>query len=238
MFEQLLFPPEELVERQPVSDLVSRLREKCRACELSLLAVNRAAPGLFWEGSLESADIAFLADQPQPACWVLGKFLAGHGREELERWLRLLDISFERCAGLYLIQCHSARREGRTHRQVDPSEQVLSACFPARALKVLQAMPGLRAVVTLGELAARTLLGTRQLFKHLEGCWCGHDLLPGVAIYCLPHPAEVSVNDMGKRGSELREFLRNFRREYLETGRVLEVLKESEKARKDMRCRT
>jgi uracil-DNA glycosylase len=110
----------------------------------------------------------------------------GRAGQTLRRWLEMDEETFYAtfyCASV--TRCYPGKPpSGRGDRTPTPEEQRLCARWREHELRLLQ--PGL--IVTVGGLAARTLLGTKSVTE----CVGQRFELDGVPAIPLPHPSGAS----------------------------------------------
>jgi uracil-DNA glycosylase len=110
----------------------------------------------------------------------------GRAGQTLRRWLDLGDDElYETFYCASVTRCYPGReRSGRGDRTPTPEEQRLCARWRDHELRILR--PGL--IVTVGGLAARTLLGVRSV-SECVGVLYRYEGVPAVP---LPHPSGAS----------------------------------------------
>jgi uracil-DNA glycosylase len=110
----------------------------------------------------------------------------GRAGQTLRRWLELADDEFYAtfyCASV--TRCYPGKPpSGRGDRTPTPEEQRLCAVWRERELRLLKP----KLIVTVGGLAARTLLGVRSVTE----CVGGRYELNGAVAIPLPHPSGAS----------------------------------------------
>jgi uracil-DNA glycosylase len=110
----------------------------------------------------------------------------GRAGQTLRRWLELADDEFYAtfyCASV--TRCYPGKPpSGRGDRTPTPEEQRLCAVWREHELRLLKP----KLIVTVGGLAARTLLGVRSVTE----CVGGRYELNGVVAIPLPHPSGAS----------------------------------------------
>jgi uracil-DNA glycosylase family 4 len=119
--------------------------------------------------------------------------LVGRSGQEFERWMKLIGINVRTELWISnVIQCQPQKgiKDGKPAQDHPKSDEIV-ACFGPRSMRVLQAMPNLEVVITMGWVAAKALLGGEPGIKTHEGQWFESSLLPGKAIFCLVHPSYV-----------------------------------------------
>ncbi len=224
---------EDQAEKDDVGTIIQELKAHCTDCRLGFLPANKNSKGFFSQGD-PGAKIAVLADYPYPIDILMNKFLEDGGFQEWQRWILSTGLKPKDLFHLYVIQCRTAvdsvKDQKKTYRI--PNQDEINRCFPSRALKALQAMPNLEVVLALGPIAAKALLGGEVTKKSHEGLWFGTDLLPGVAVYCLPHPRDVAESDTSNQRGRALQLLEFFRNEYLsEDKKILGILSQTRASR-------
>lgn len=221
-------------EKQDVKAIIKSLMPHCTNCRLGFLPANINSKGFFIQGNPD-ARVAVLADYPYPIDLLLNKFLSNEGTEEFQKWILSTSLKPSDLCYLYLVQCRTpeAPANGRSSRKTykPPEQDEISKCFSERTLKVLREMPNLEVVLSLGPLVTKTLISGEVTKKSHEGLWFGSDLLPGVAIYCLPHPRDVANSDTSNQRGRALQLMEFFKNEYLNSGKILGILKETKTER-------
>lgn len=211
----MLFDLDEL-GKEDIKTVMDQLTVTCLDCRLSFLhPYNR---GLLYRGN-PLAKIAVLAEAPGDKETELGQPLVGNSGREWERWAASIGLNTEKeVFHTNVIQCQPKKvlREGKL-QQEPPDKDEIKACFAPRGLRVLKAMPNLEAIITLGWVAARALLGGEPKSRTHEGNWFESNVLPGVAIFCLVHPSYVLRDPTPEKDLRVAECMRAFKREYLDT---------------------
>jgi len=208
-----------------VQELTDELQKKCTACRLGMLAANEHGSGFFFRGSL-NAEVAAVTDYPLPVDLLAYSFLGHPAGDEFQKWILRTGLHPKNLFTTYLVQCKTPEAAGNSGQKTcrPPLPEEIQACFFSRTLPVLKALPNLEVVLALGHQAAKTLLGSKEASKHLQGNWFGTDLLPGAAIFCLPHPREIASRDSAMQRGRLYEFLEFFSNEYVAGKKILQVL--------------
>lgn len=111
-----------------------------------------------------------------------------------------------------------------------PDATEIKSCFPSRCLRILSAMPNLEVVVTLGWVAAGTILGEKASTRTHEAQWFTTKLLPGVPIFPLVHPSFVLRDPSIEKTKAVENCLLAFKREYVDTKKILTIVKENANA--------
>jgi hypothetical protein len=127
-------------------------------------------------------------------------------------------------------QPHKIEKEGKMQQEA-PDKDEITACWVPRGLRVLKAMPNLEAVITLGWVAAKALLGGEPKSKTHEGNWFESTALPGIAIFCMVHPSFVLREPSPEKDSRVAECMKSFKREYLENKKCHLLAQEVKKHR-------
>ncbi len=132
---------------------------------------------------------------------------AARAGQTLRRWLELDEETFD---GLFycasVTRCYPGRTTGRGDRTPTPAEQRLCSTWRTEELRLLR--PTL--VITVGALAARTIVGATTLTECVGKSYLADDAV----VIPLPHPSGASawLNDPVNRG-RLGKALTHARRE-------------------------
>ena len=222
-FFELLKQPE---VRETVEDVVRELRAKapCDRCSLSVL--NPSNRGVMYRGN-PAAKIAILDIAPGGEEMQQGRPLAGRAGGVFEKWMSYLKIDTKQDVFITsVVQCappFSKDKEGYPVQRA-PNTNELAACWYPRSLRMIQAMANLECVVILGFPAAQAICGGKPIAKTHEGRWFVSSLLPGIPIFCLDHPL-LGVGATPEKKGKTKVILDCFRREYLETRKVVGIAK-------------
>jgi uracil-DNA glycosylase family 4 len=210
--------------------ILQALKGNCRNCRLGVTS-DKTNDGVTYAGNPNSR-VAILGDMPEVSGTMLTKRLpiAGEPQGRLQGWLKAVGLQEEDIFFINVVQCKTSKGKAKNAEIRAPFNEEIDACFPFRALRVLQANTKLEVVITLGWTAAGALIGRvpepRQ--KSHEGQWFGTDLLPGVAVFCLDHPREFCGSEVeARRVGRLRQYLNFFLSEYLDprTSKIMQILK-------------
>lgn len=202
--------------------------EPCQDCRIGLRWPNNR--GLVYRGN-PRARMAALSEAPGGSEMEMGQAMVGKAGQLLDTWFSYLSMNPNQEAFIInIVQCQPplVKKEGRM-QQRPPEKDEIATCFPARALRVLRAMPNLEVVWTLGWAAARALLGGEPGVKTHEGSWFLTDLLPGVPVYCMVHPSYLLREPGEEKEGRVLECLDGLRRLYLDTGKVVRLARETQK---------
>jgi uracil-DNA glycosylase len=93
-------------------------------------------------------------------------------------------------------------------------------------------MPNLEVVITMGWVAAKALLGGEPKQKTHEGYWFETTALPGIPVFCLPHPAGILREPSPEKDARVAECMKAFKREYLDSKKCFLLAQEI----KEQRC--
>jgi uracil-DNA glycosylase family 4 len=210
--------------------ILQELAGTCTSCRLGQ-TTDKTNEGVTYTGS-PNARLAVLGDMPEVAGTLLSKRkpIAGEPLSVLKAWLGLAGLHEEDIFFINAVQCKTGKGKAKDQEVRDPFNEEIDACFPFRALRVLQAMPKLEVVMTLGWIAGACLVGRvpEPKQKSHEGQWFGTDLLPGVAVFCLDHPREFCGKEVdGRRIGKLKQEMEFFRAEYVnpETSKIMNILR-------------
>ena len=207
-------------DKENVHDTIKILSGGCVDCRLGSI---QKARGLVWRGNPE-AKIALISIMPGPREVESGKALSGGSGKEGDKWFKYigLDTDKDMCV-CNVIQCKPPDVQKKDEvSQREPELDELVACFPNRCLRVVQAMPNLEVIITMGWSAAKCFLGGNPGEKTHAGNWYKTTLLPKIAIYCLPHPAGLLRQPSPEKEGKVIEYMNCFHREY---DKVVEILK-------------
>lgn len=224
----LLFNLDEL-GKEDIQVVLNILNTNCQACRLSFLHPHNR--GLLVRGN-PKACIGVLAEAPGDKETEFGQPLVGNSGKEWDKWALAIGLNTNKdCFHTNVIQCqpNKVEKEGKL-QQESPDKDEIKACWVPRGLRVLKAMPNLEVVITLGWVAAKALLGGEPKSKTHEGNWYESTALPGVAVFCLPHPAFILREPTPDKDARVAEAMKAFKREYLETKkcyRLAQMVKES-----------
>lgn len=202
-------------------DIVTVLKDvsvNCTACRLSFLHPHNR--GLLIRGK-PTAKIAVLAEAPGDKETEQGMPLVGASGREWDRWAKAIGIDTNAdCFHTNVIQCqpHKIEKEGRMQQEA-PDKDEIKACWIPRGMRVIKAMPNLEVVITLGWVAAKALLGGEPKQKSHEGNWYESTALPGIPIFCLPHPAGILREPSPEKDARVAECMKSFKREYIDNNK-------------------
>lgn len=234
------------VQESPIAVMQRLTASPCSSCRLGLDSPNN--PGFIWKGNPD-AHIAVVGDVPSPADMSTRRSFADEVGNVLSDWVELAGIATEDVFYTYLVQCKTPfvkskiEKKNDTQRTPHPDTEV-AVCFPSRCNTVLRSMPNLEIVWALGLNVMATVLGGNPQVKSHQGFWFGTDLLPGVAVYGLPHPRDFDRTTSEIKKGRLKQLLLYFKNEYYgkKTSKdleicppkhVLNILKVREAERKD-----
>lgn len=236
---------EELFEAEDVLTVIKDLSHPCFDCRLGHCQKKPGGRGLIWRGN-PKARIALVSTMPGPQEVELGQPLVGASGKESDTWFKYLQIDTNKdTLVINVVQCkppdvEKAGDNGKKETsQREPEIDEMAACFPGRCLRLLKAMPNLEVVVTLGWTAAKCLLGGTPGEPSHMGHWYVSSLLPGKAIFCLPHPAAL-LREKNKHKKEDKEVsdaylqkkykiihaLDKLRRAYIDSDKITQLAKE------------
>lgn len=218
---------EEEFAREDATEVMKELCVNCSSCRLCQL--HPANRGMIYRGNLNGR-IAIVGIAPGDTETEKGAALIGASGKLLEQWMRYIGVDTRTDTFITnIVQCQPPKKKinGRL-KQRDPDKDEVNACFGPRCLRVLRAMPKLEVVITLGWQTAKAFLGTNDeksvpKTKTHEGQWFESSLLPGVAIFCLSHPAEIIYSDSDDKKMTIQNCLDHFKREYLQTRKVVDL---------------
>lgn len=213
-------------EQEDVFELVKKLTVPCYDCRLGYIQLK--SRGLVHRGNLK-ATIATISIMPGPKEVETGEALTGGSGKLFDKWFESIGLNTNKHMWVCnIVQCKppNIEKPGEDISQREPDRTEMATCFPNRSLRVLKAMPKLEVVITLGWLAASCILGEDAGEKSHMGHWYSTSLLPGKAVYCLPHPAGFMRDPTPEKEGHIFECLSNFKREYVDTPKIKEMLKQ------------
>lgn len=226
---------EETIEKEDPKQVMSELCINCTTCRLGLL--HPANRGMIYRGNLD-AKIVIIGIAPGATETEKGAAMIGASGKLMEQWMKYIGINTRTQVFITnLVQCMPDSKEIKGKlKQRDPDKSEIDACFGPRCLRVVRAMPNLEVVITLGWLAAKAFLGTKNdtdipKTKTHEGQWFESSLLPGVAIFCLSHPAEILYSDSPNKKMIIQNCLDCFKREYLDKNKITELATKAKELR-------
>lgn len=225
---QMLFNIEDL-GKEDIKSLLRELNVNCTSCRLSILHPHNK--GLLVRGNPE-AKIGVLAEAPGDKETEIGQPLVGKSGQEWDRWAKTIGLDTNKdCFATNVIQCqpHKSMKEGKM-QQDPPDKDEVQACWVPRGLRVLKAMPNLEAVITLGWVAAKAILGGEPKGKSHEGNWFESNALPGIPIFCMIHPSFVLREPSPEKDLKVAECMKAFKREYIDSKKcssLAQAIKES-----------
>lgn len=220
---------EELNEKGDVFQIIKHLSVACYDCRLGHFQKPAQNRGLIWRGD-PSAKIALVSIMPGPNEMASGKPLTGKSGQESDKWFKHLDLDTNKdMLVINVVQCKppDVKKEKGEISQREPELDELAMCFPTRCLRVLRAMPHLEVIITMGWAAAKCLLGGSPTDASHMGHWYVTSLLPGKAVFCLPHPAAIlrDGDNLDKKYKVIK-CLEKFKRQYLDTNKVVKLVQE------------
>ena len=212
-------------DKEDINEVMRDLSTTCTDCRLSALHPDNR--GLIWRGSVNGR-IAIVGEAPGDKETERGAPLVGPSGQEFERWASLMKIDTTKdCFLSNVVQCQPQKQlvKGKWSQDA-PDSKELGACFPNRLLRILKAMPNLEVIITLGWVAASTLLGEPASTKTHEGQWFVSDLVPKVPIFCLVHPSFILREPSIEKTKALEYHLMLFNREYVDdrTAKILDIV--------------
>lgn len=199
-------------DKEDVYDVIKELTTACTSCRLGHIQKSK---GLVWRGN-PSAKIALISIMPGPHEVESGKALSGGSGREGDKWFKFIGLDTEKDMWVCnVIQCKppDVTKKDETSQR-EPEVDELAACFPNRCLRVLQSMPYLEVIITMGWSAARCFLGGNAGEKTHAGNWYETTLLPQIPIFCLPHPAGLLRQPSMEKEGKVIEYMKCFQREY------------------------
>lgn len=217
-------------ETENVLTVIEDLSHPCFDCRLGYLQKKAWNRGLVWRGN-PKAKIAVVSIMPGPHEMEKGQPLVGKSGQLFDKWFKYLKLDTNKdCYVINVVQCKppDIEKEDGEHSQREPELDELTACFPNRCLRTLRAMPNLEVIVSMGWTAAKCILGGSPTDQSHMGHWYTTSLLPGKAVYCLPHPAALlrEESNLDKK-YKLIKCLDRFKRQYLDTNKAVDLAKVS-----------
>lgn len=230
---------EDLYEKENVLNVIADLSTPCYDCRLGHCQKPKQNRGLVQRGN-PNAKIALVSIMPGPKEMDSGKPLTGKSGEEADKWFKTLQLDTNKdMFVINVVQCKppdGEKKDKKDTGQREPLPDELSICFPNRCLRVLRSMPNLEVIITLGWSAARCLLGQEPKEASHMGHWYTTSLLPGKAVYCLPHPAALLRDEKTKGPGGMDKFLekkykvikclQRLKRSYLDSDKVVTLAKQ------------
>jgi uracil-DNA glycosylase family 4 len=182
-----------------------------------------------------NAKIAVLDIAPRSTEMIAGSPLIGKSGQEFEKWMRYLNVITKTDIFVTsIIQCQPPSKEqlvslmGKKVKmmvQREPLQDEIASCWYPRTLRLIQAMPNLECIMTLGFAAAKAMLGGDPISKTHEGRWFVSSLIPGIPVFCMDHPEESLAKPTPEKKGKTKVILDCFRREYLLNPKVIEIAK-------------
>lgn len=203
------------LDKENIEDALKAVNVNCTACRLSFLHPHNK--GLLVRGK-PTASIAVLAEAPGDRETEQGMPLVGPSGREWDRWAKGIGIDTNKdCFHTNVLQCqpYKSLKEEKLQQEA-PDKDEIKACWVPRGLRVIKAMPNLEVVITLGWVAAKAMLGGEPKQKTHEGNWYETTVLPGIPVFCLPHPAGILREPSPEKDARVIECMRAFKREYMD----------------------
>lgn len=204
--------------------VIKELSKTCNECRLSYLHPDNR--GLILRGNPDG-NVAVIGEAPGDTETERGQPLVGVSGREWDKWARFINLDQNRCLLTNVVQCQPGKQrvDGRLS-QKPPDKDEIKACFGSRTLRVLTAMPNLEVVITLGWVAAKTILGGEPKGNTHEGRWFTTSILPNIAVFCMVHPAYLLREPSPEKTGRVEQNLLLFKREYLDSNKILDLMKE------------
>jgi DNA polymerase len=210
-------------DKEDVLTVIKDLSTECFDCRLGYIQEKNR--GLVHRGNPQ-ARIALISEMPGPKEMIKGKPLVGASGQLSDKWFSYIGLNTnEHMWVCNIVQCKppDVTKKDETSQR-DPDITEIAACFPNRCLRVLKAMPNLEIIITMGWVAACAFMGQKVGEKSHMGSWNISSLVPGKAIFCLPHPASMLRDPNPDQEGKLVECLDNFKREYIDTTKIKDLL--------------
>lgn len=225
-------------EKENVLSVIKDLSLPCYDCRLGHCQTPKFNRGFIWRGN-PKAKIALVSIMPGPQEMEANKPLIGKSGKLSDKWFKLIKLDTNTDMFVTnVVQCkppdvETGEIDPKTGKektsQREPELDEFAACFPARCLRVLRAMPNLEVVITMGWTAAMCILGGEPKEASHMGHWYTTSMLPGKAVFCLPHPA-AQLREKDQAGTSALEkkyrvvkCLYRFKRSYLDSGKVVKL---------------
>lgn len=216
-------------DKEDVLHVIQELTYPCYDCRLGKLQGKKHNRGLIWRGKT-TATIAGISIMPGRSEMESGKPFTGRSGKELDKWFK--SIGLDTNVDLFItniVQCKPPEVQKKSEEkpsQRQPELDEIAICFPSRCLRILRSLPNLEVVITLGLDAAQCLLGDSPKENTHLGHFFTTNLLPNVAVFCLPHPSSL-LRDNNKNDEKkwrIIKYLERFKRQYLDTnGKIKEL---------------
>lgn len=220
---------EDLFQVENVNAVIKILSVPCFDCRLGHCQKPKTNRGLVWRGDPKSK-IALISIMPGPKEMETGKPLTGKSGQLSDKWFKYIKLDTNKdMFVINVVQCKPPdieKKDGETSQR-EPEMDELAACFPTRCLRILRAMPNLQIIITMGWTAAKCILGGSPTDASHMGHFYSTSLLPGRAVYCLPHPAAIlrDSENLDKKYKVIK-CLDRFKRHYLDTDNIINLMKE------------
>lgn len=217
-----------IASKEDCRTVIKELKTNCQDCRLGAV-VHPENQGLVWRGNPD-AKIAVISEAPGKDEMISGLPLVGKSGQMWEKWAAFIGLDTKTdCLISNCVQCQPPpildKKTGRMGQRA-PAEDEIYVCFTNRCLRILRAMPNLEAVLTLGWVAARTILGGEPNSKSHDNKWFTTSLLPGVAVYCMVHPSYLVREPSQEKSERVKKGLLMFQREYLKLNKIMPIVKQ------------
>lgn len=225
----LLFNIEDL-GKEDVKEVLQELTVNCQSCRLSFLHPHNR--GMIVRGNPLSR-IGVIGEAPGDKETEQGMPLVGNSGKEWNRWAESIGLNNKTdYFATNVIQCQPPKtlKEGKMAQDA-PDKDEISACWIPRGLRALKAMPNLEAVITLGWVAAKAILGGEPKGKTHMGNWYESTALPGVPVFCLPHPSFILRDPTPEKDLGVVQCMQAFKREYLDSKKCYALAQEIKEKR-------
>jgi DNA polymerase len=211
-----------LIPQRPTLEALRDAAAGCRACGLWRCGTQT----VFGEGAVEDVRMMLVGEQPGDQEDRVGKPFVGPAGRLLDRALEAAGIGHE---GVYLTNVvkHFKWRPSPTSRRrihQRPNEREIAACKPWVEVEIELLHP--RALVCLGAIAARALLGPEVRVTRQRGQLIASPLAP--LATATVHPSSIlRARDDGARRAAMEEFVADL-------AAVARALEGSESSRADV----
>ena len=183
----------------PETDTLEAIQQDLEGCMRCPLHENRRNI-VFGRGNPQ-APLVLVGEAPGRDEDIKGLPFVGEAGRLLDNILRAMELTREE---VYICNVCKCRPPG--NRDPEPGEMAVCQPFLKRQLAVIHP----RLLVTLGRIAAQTLLNARTPISRLRGVWREYEGIPLMPTY---HPAYLLRNPSGKKEvwEDMKQVLRKLR---------------------------
>ena len=184
---------------QPGEDSLEAIQRDLEGCTRCPLHENRRNI-VFGRGNPQ-APLVLVGEAPGRDEDIKGLPFVGEAGRLLDNILRAMELTRD---DVYICNVCKCRPPG--NRDPEPGEMAVCQSFLKRQLAVIRP----RLLVTLGRIAAQTLLNARTPISRLRGVWREYEGVPLMPTY---HPAYLLRNPSGKKEvwEDMKQVLRKLR---------------------------